>query len=121
MAALWRRPWAVISPTPSALQAARSRKLNARLENGAPEYPENTNCHPAKTILLGAKILLPLKPSWIAFHSRSAALKAPVTGTSWKTLPIPLNAQRHNFVVPNLPPPSRPETPSKSARRRIDC
>jgi hypothetical protein len=32
-----RNPWAVISPTPSALQAARSRRLNARLENGAPE------------------------------------------------------------------------------------
>ena len=39
MAAEWRNPCAVISPTPRALQAARSRKLNARLENGAPEYP----------------------------------------------------------------------------------
>ena len=38
VAALWRSPWAVICPTPSALQAARSRRLNARLENGAPEY-----------------------------------------------------------------------------------
>jgi hypothetical protein len=28
----------VISPTPSALHGARSRRLNARLENGAPEY-----------------------------------------------------------------------------------
>src|SRR5262245_56413941 len=34
-----RSPWAVICPTPRALQAARSRKLNARLENGTPEYP----------------------------------------------------------------------------------
>jgi hypothetical protein len=41
-------------PTPSALQAARSRKLNARLENGAPEYPANTNCEPAKSIPPGA-------------------------------------------------------------------
>jgi hypothetical protein len=31
----------VISPTPRALQAARSRKLKRRLENGAPEYPAN--------------------------------------------------------------------------------
>ena len=38
MAAEWRNPCAVISPTPRALQAARSRKLNALLENGAPEY-----------------------------------------------------------------------------------
>jgi len=37
--ALWR-PCAVITAIPSALQAARTRKLNARLENGAPEYPE---------------------------------------------------------------------------------
>ena len=37
-------------PTPSALHAARSRKLNARLENGAPEYPAKTNCDPAKAI-----------------------------------------------------------------------
>ena len=35
MAAEWRNPCAVISPTPRALQAARNRKLNARLENGA--------------------------------------------------------------------------------------
>ena len=37
VAAEWRNPWAVISPTPSALQANRSRRLNARFENGAPE------------------------------------------------------------------------------------
>jgi hypothetical protein len=43
VAAECRSPWAVISPTPSALRAARSRRLNARLENGAPEYPANTN------------------------------------------------------------------------------
>jgi hypothetical protein len=84
------QPCAVISPTPSARQAARSRRLNARLENGAPEYPANTNSDPAKTIPPEARILLPLKLSWMAFHSRSAALKAPVTGTSWKTLPLPL-------------------------------
>ena len=30
-------PWAVISPTPRALHVARSRRLNARLENGSPE------------------------------------------------------------------------------------
>lgn len=40
----WRNPCAVISPTPKALQAAGSRKLTARFENGAPEYPGNTNC-----------------------------------------------------------------------------
>ena len=39
--AVWRNPCAVISPTPSFLHATRSRKLNARLENGAPEYPAN--------------------------------------------------------------------------------
>jgi MerR family regulatory protein len=41
---------AVISPIPSALQAARSRRLNARFENGSPEYPANTNCDAAKAI-----------------------------------------------------------------------
>jgi hypothetical protein len=30
VAALWRSPWAVISPTPSALLAARSRRLDPR-------------------------------------------------------------------------------------------
>jgi hypothetical protein len=50
VAALWRSPWAVISPTPRALHAPRSRRLNARLENGAPEYPANTNGDPAKAI-----------------------------------------------------------------------
>ena len=90
VAALWRSPWAVISPTPRALQAARSRKLNARFENGAPEYPANTNCEAAKAIPPGAKIRRPLKFSWTSFHSRSAALKRPGTGTSWKTLPLPL-------------------------------
>jgi hypothetical protein len=74
-------------PTPRALQAARSRKLNARLENGAPEYPANTNCDAAKAIPPGAMIRRPLNFSWRAFHSRSAALKRPGTGTSWKTLP----------------------------------
>jgi hypothetical protein len=34
-------------PTPRARHAARSRKLNARFENGASEYPANTNCDPA--------------------------------------------------------------------------
>src|ERR1700752_1121073 len=48
VAAECRSPWAVISPTPR--QAARRRRLNARLENGAPEYPVNTNCDPAKSI-----------------------------------------------------------------------
>jgi hypothetical protein len=32
----WRNPCAVISPTPRALQAARSRKLTARFKNGRP-------------------------------------------------------------------------------------
>jgi DNA-directed RNA polymerase specialized sigma24 family protein len=41
VAAEWRNPCTVISPTPRALRAARSRKLNVRLENGAPEYPAN--------------------------------------------------------------------------------
>ena len=54
MAAEWRNPCAVISPTPRALQAARSRKLNARLENGAPEYPANTNCDAAKADSAGS-------------------------------------------------------------------
>ena len=82
MAALWRNPWAVISPTPIALHAARNRRLKARLEKGAPEYPANTNCDPAKAIPPRARILLPLNLSWIAFHSSSVVLKAPETGTS---------------------------------------
>ena len=71
-------------------EGSRSRKLNARLENGAPEYPANTNCDAAKAIPPGAMIRRPLNFSWRTFHSRSAALKRPVTGTSWKTLPLPL-------------------------------
>ncbi len=35
-------------PYSGALEAARSRKLNARLENGAPEYPANINYDAAK-------------------------------------------------------------------------
>jgi hypothetical protein len=42
-AALCRNPGPVISPFPIGLHAARSRRLNARLENGFPEYPANTN------------------------------------------------------------------------------
>ena len=49
MAAECRSPWAVISPTPSARHAARSRKLNARLENGSPEYPAKTWSEAART------------------------------------------------------------------------
>jgi hypothetical protein len=101
VAAEWRNPWAVISPTPRALQAARSRKLNARLENGAPEYPANTNCDAAKAIPPGAMIRRPLNFSWRAFHSRSAALKRPGTGTSWKTLPLPL-IRRATISSPTL-------------------
>jgi len=56
VAAEWRNPCAVISPTPRALQAARSRELNVRLENGAPEYPANTNCDAPKAIPPGAMI-----------------------------------------------------------------
>ena len=48
--------------------------------------------------LPGARILLPFNASWMSFHSRSAALKAPVTGTSWKTLPLAFDPQRHNFL-----------------------
>ena len=36
VAAEWRNPWAVISPTPRALQAARSRKLNPGLRTAPP-------------------------------------------------------------------------------------
>ena len=54
------------------LQAERSRKSNARLENGDPEYPANTNCEAAKAIPPGAKIRPPLKVSWKAFHPRIA-------------------------------------------------
>jgi hypothetical protein len=73
VAALWRKPCAVISPTPSALHAARSRRLNARLENGSPEYPANTNCDPAKAIPPGATIRRSLKGSWMPFHSLDAS------------------------------------------------
>jgi hypothetical protein len=90
VAAECRSPWAVISPTPSALHAERSRRLKARFENGAPEYPANTNCDPAKAIPPGARMRRPLKPSWRAFHSRSDRPRRPGTGTSWKTLPLPL-------------------------------
>jgi hypothetical protein len=51
VAAECRNPWVVIFPTLSALQVARSRKLNARFENGSPEYPANTNSNPTKAIL----------------------------------------------------------------------
>ena len=43
------QPIAVISP-PRGLPAARSRKLNARLEDAAPEYPANKNSDAAKAI-----------------------------------------------------------------------
>jgi hypothetical protein len=49
--------------------------LNARLENGAPEYPANTNSAPAKAIPPGARMRRPLKRSWMAFQSRSVWLK----------------------------------------------
>ena len=88
----WRNPCAVISPTPRALQAARSRKLNARLQNGSPEYPANTNWEAAKAIPPEQTAALIF--CWRAFHSRSAALKRTGTGTSWKTLPLPLEAYR---------------------------
>ena len=38
----------------------------------------------------GARMRRPLKRSWMAFQSRSVWLKRPGTGTSWKTLPLPL-------------------------------
>ena len=101
VAALWRSPCAVISSTPRDLRAARSRKLNARFENGAPEYPAKINGDPAKTIPPGARMRRPLKFSWRAFHSRSAALKRPGTGTSWKTLPLPL-IRRATISSPTL-------------------
>ena len=97
MAAEWRSPWAVISPTPSARHAARSRRLNARLENGSPEYPANTNCDPAKAIPPGTRIRRPLKPSWMSFHSRSAALKASRDRHILEDAPLALNPESHNF------------------------
>ena len=48
VAAEWRNPCAVISPTPRALQAARSRKLNARLENGAPNILQTQTATPRR-------------------------------------------------------------------------
>jgi hypothetical protein len=91
VAALRRNPCAVISPTLSALHAARSRRLNARLENGSPEYPANTNCDRAKAIPPGATILRSLKRSWIPFHSldASAWLRRPGTSTSERRSPCP--------------------------------
>ena len=86
VAALCRSPWAVISPTPRALHAPRSRKLNARLEKGAPVCPANTNSDPAKAIAPSAMMRRALKLSRICFHSSSAALKRS-TSTSWKMLP----------------------------------
>jgi hypothetical protein len=56
MAAERRNSCGVISPISSALPLARSRKLNARLENGAPEYPPNTNWEAAKAIPPGARM-----------------------------------------------------------------
>jgi hypothetical protein len=54
------------------------------------EYPANTNSDAANAIPPEPKIRRPLKVSCTAFHSRSAWLKRPGTGTSWKTLPLPL-------------------------------
>ena len=48
----------------------------------------------------------PLKPSWIAFHSMSAALNRPGTGTSWKTLPFPL-IRRAGAHLLDFPQPRR--------------
>jgi hypothetical protein len=49
-------------PPPRALcKSHAATDLNARLENGAAEYPANTNCDPAKAIPPGARILLPLR------------------------------------------------------------
>ena len=54
VAALWRSPWAVISPTQSALHAARSRRLNARLENG-PRIPRKHNRRRCKSYPTGGQ------------------------------------------------------------------
>ena len=80
-------PMAVISPTPSALHAERSRRLKARFENGAPEYPANTNCDPAKAIPPGARMRRPLKPSWRA-STRGATGLGHLWGEDTKVLKL---------------------------------
>ena len=74
--------------------------MNARLENGCPEYPANTNCDAAKAIPPGNRIRRALKLSWMSFHSSSAALKAPVTGTTPVIRLIWLNETRWPPVSP---------------------
>jgi hypothetical protein len=76
----------------------KRRRLNARFEDGSPEYPANTNCEAAKTIPLGQRMRRPLKPSWTPFSLRSAARNLSGTGTSWKTLPLSFNPESHNLL-----------------------
>jgi hypothetical protein len=75
-------------PDPEGSTGGPQPQVEPRLENGAPEYPANTNCNPAKFIPPGAMIRRPLNSSWRVFHSRSAALKRPGTGTSRSPFPL---------------------------------
>ena len=68
VAAEWRNPWAVISPTPRALQAARSRKLNTRFENGAPA---------SRGYLVGTRARTSRAASWCPCSSRSGLRRSP--------------------------------------------
>jgi len=88
----------VISPTPRALHVARSRRLNARLENGSPEYPANTNCEAAKLIPPGARIRRPLKPSWVPFHSRERRTQAPWDGHILEDAPFAFDPESDDFL-----------------------
>jgi len=98
VAAVWRNLSAVISPTPMALQAARSRRLNARLENGVPEYPANRNSDSAK-----------MDPSRSENPHRSKGLLNVLSLRERRThgarnrhivedAPLAFNPQSHNFL-----------------------
>jgi hypothetical protein len=81
-------------PYPEGSTGRPQPQIERPVAKRSPEYPANTNWETAKAIPPGAMIRRPLIFCWRAFHSRSAALKRTGTGTSWKTLPLPLEAYR---------------------------
>jgi hypothetical protein len=84
-------------PTPSALQAHWNRKLNARLENGAPEYPANTNCDPANASPSGQSNSLAFKGFLNLLPLKQRRAQGSGNRNVVEDATLPLNPQRHNF------------------------
>jgi hypothetical protein len=73
-------------PHPERSASGSEPQVEARLENGAPEYPANTNSDAANAIPPGAMIRRPLNSS-CGLPLEERGTQGPGTGTSWKTLP----------------------------------